>query len=604
MISYLHRLCLVSLMLSLYTLLSSQNVNDLYRHYDSKKGAEIPKVGIDGRKYIISISNDEEFKEINSSILAALEKGEKNIVIRLRQGEYHFRNNHIDLRGLFYPETSISIEGNGSTILPVWKEYTISEQHEGKNSCLFEGVFSPESLFFTDQGNILDVWTAMQQSSGTVNVKDKKSATIGTTFNGIVSKDSKIRIPHWYYSAQYPIYEISKEGEVTFGSKTDKGFDVDYRGRFVLDYDYSVAGEPIRYQCFNVQNNEVPYCIDKTLYFPKKYVSLYDCLSGCFILMASTSLRQFSVSDLKCMGARGGGHYINLSSVRADRIAFSKCYFMGLKSTVLMINKTDNVSFYDNVIEHCFAQGVYSTSGSKNTVVYRCIFSNNGENMIQHSCVYCVGENYHIFENRICDFTYAAIFVGLHFSITKNGPSCGIIENNEIFYTKEFFDDYWKHTLADGGAIYISTDSDEVIIRNNYIHSYKGINGNRAIFGDTGAKNVIIYGNVIKKVPNYYAIDLYRVKSADRNVHDANSGNFVFGNYIDGAYKIGGREDFSCIDGANIIVKNDYNRFNSPMVSNSRTVSENLSVTNLLTRKEKRIAKRHVPTYRKLQRFF
>lgn len=604
MMNNLLKLFLISLMMSPCTSLFSQHVNDLCRCYDSKKGVEIPKVCTNGRKYVISIHNDEEFKAINSLILAAIKRGEKNIVVRLKQGVYHFRNNHIDLRGLNCPETSISIDGNGSTILPEWKEYTVSEQKEGKNNCEYEGYLTPESLFLTDQGGILDVWTSMQQSAGSVHVKDKRSATISTIFKGPVSKDSRIRIPHWYYSSQYPIYGVSKQGEISFGSNNDKGFDVDYRGRFVLDYDFTVAGEPVRYQCFNVPNDHVPYCIDNTLYFPRKYVSLYDCLSGHFILMASTTLRQFIVSGLKCLGARGGGHYINLSSVRAEKISFSKCCFMGLKSTVLMINKTDNVCFYDNVVDHCFAQGVYSTSGSKNTVVYRCTFSNNGESMIQHSCIYCVGENYHICENRICDFTYAAIFVGLHFSSTKKGPSCGIIENNEIYYTKEYFDDYWKHTLADGGAIYVSTDNDEVIIRNNYIHGYKGINGNRAIFGDTGAKNVVIYSNIIKKVPNYYAIDLYRVKSVDRSVSDANSGNLVFGNYIDGAYKIGGREDSSCIDGANIIVNNDYNRFNSPLVSNSMTVSENISVSSLLTGKEKRIAKRHIPTYRKLRRFF
>lgn len=580
----------------------SQDLKGLCGHYDSKIGPVIPNVKTVGQKYVIKVLNENDFRQLNSSICKAIESGETNIVVCLKKSVYYFNQNHIDLRGFNSPMVSISIEGNGSIIRPVCQAYSSLTKTEGISSCDFSGDFSRESIFLTDNDEILDVWTTMKQALGAVKVNNKNSASIPTIFQGPISQDSWIRIPHWYYSTQYPISQVTKDGNVTFTAQTSKGFDVDYDGKYVLGYDTRVSSELVRYQCFNVPNMEVPYCRDKTMYFPSKYKTIYDCKAGNFILIASTILKQLNVTGLECVGARGGGHYINLSGVKAEKISFSNCSFRGLKNTLLMINKTDNVSFCDNTVTCCYGQGIYSTNGSKNTIVANCLFSNNGLSMIQHSCIYCVGENYHIYKNEIRDFTYAAIFVGLHSTAEKNSVCSGIIEENEIYYSKEYYENYWKYTLADGGAIYISSQNDEVIIRYNYIHDYRGINGNRAIFGDTGAKNVVIYGNVILRVPNYYAIDLYRVKSADKNMPDANSGNLVFANYIDGAYKLGGREGGACKDGGNILISNTYNRFNEPQVTNSKAIDKNIEGNSKMGRVERQQAKRKIPIYSRLKR--
>ena len=588
-------------MFSSFCDLYSQNLWKMYKHYDAKTGVEPPKIRATGRKYVVNVRNEEDFKNVNITILNAIKSGEKNIVVRMKRGTYHFHRNHINLYGLNNPETSIIIEGNGSVIYPEFKEYSGSLVDSSIRCCVFEGKISPESIFITDNGEILDVWTSMRHSMGAVEVKDKNTASISTEFCGHMSTDSEIRIPHWYYSTQYQISNISDQGVITFTPKKSKEFDVDYRKTYVLDYDFAVSGESVRYQCFNLVNDEVPYYYGKKLFFPAKYKSIYDCLAAQFIVLESTTLSQFIVKGLNCYGSRGGGHFINLSGVTAQRISFEKCHFKGIKSTLLMINRTDNVSFSNNTVKQCFAQGIYSTNGSKNTIVNNCLFSNNGQNMLQHMCIYCAGEDYHIYNNTIRDFAYAAIFVGIHHSNKNYNKSGGVIEDNDIYYSEEYFKNFWRYTLADGGAIYISTKNDEVIIRNNYIHDYIGISGNRAIFGDAGAKNVIIYNNVIKRVPNYYAIDLYRVESVDKYISDANSGNHIFANCIDGAYKIGGRDDISCSDGGNILISNTYNRYNEPQISDSKTIEDNIEIKSKVSRKEKRNAKQRIPTYNKLK---
>ena len=84
-----------------------------------------------------------------------------------------------------------------------------------------------------------------------------------------------------------------------------------------------------------------------------------------------------------------------------------------------------------------------------------------------------------------------------------------------MFQDSIFIADYQQYTLMDGGAIYISTRLDDVVIRYNYIHNVKGMKDNRGIFCDDGAKNLKIYGNVFYGIHNSYCVDSRLVESDD-----------------------------------------------------------------------------------------
>lgn len=598
------RLLLVTIFISLSCFRAvSQELEALCKKYDVIQGAKDYSVSIVEKKYVIRICNDNDFQQLNSIILKAIEAGEKNIVVRLSRKTYHYKQNHISLYSLSIPDVSITIEGNDALIIPMGINYMSEKKSDGMCVCNYSGLFSPSSVFIFGNNEILDVWTSIRQALSKADVFNNTMADLLTDISGVALNDSKIRIPHWYYSGKYPILSISDDGRITFSSVNSNGFDKDYDGFSVINYDTRVNEYGVRYQCFNIENKEVPFCSKNHLYYPAKYNSIYECLTSHFIVIEATTLNQFKVTGLHCLGAQGDGHFINLSKVKAKRISFSKCHFKGIKNVVLMVNETDNVSFVNNRVERCFSSCVYSTNGSKNTIVGNSVFIENGQNMIQHGCVFCGGEDYHIYNNTFRDFPYAAISVGLHFSEKRVGACSGVIEDNEVYYTKEYFDNYWKYTLSDGGAIYISSYNDKVIIRNNYIHDYIGVSGNRAILGDTGAKNIVIYGNVIKNVPNYYAIDLYRVRRVDKFMPDANSGNFVFCNYIDGAYLIEGRDSVSCTDGGNILVTNTYNRYNTVKVSNSNTTVSNTTGQENEIKRRKSQLKRAIPTFKVMKHY-
>jgi len=60
---------------------------------------------------------------------------------------------------------------------------------------------------------------------------------------------------------------------------------------------------------------------------------------------------------------------------------------------------------------------------------------------------------------------------------------------------------------SDYGTIYIGTNCDGEYIRFNRIVNYTGRGANRGIYGDDGAHDIYIIGNIIENVPNSYSID-------------------------------------------------------------------------------------------------
>ena len=132
--------------------------------------------------------------------------------------------------------------------------------------------------------------------------------------------------------------------------------------------------------------------------------------------------------------------------------------------------------------------------------------------------------------------------------------SRGVIENNEIWFGDDYYNHCEKYMLIDGGAIYISTLNDQVIIRYNYVHDYRGVGSNRAIYCDDGAMNVKIYGNVISGVTNANSVLSWRAKSINKKFPQSNDGIDFYYNVIWGRYKLDERLNSSCVHGKNLIL--------------------------------------------------
>ena len=182
-----------------------------------------------------------------------------------------------------------------------------------------------------------------------------------------------------------------------------------------------------------------------------------------------------------------------------------------------------------------------------------------GKRMNNSFCVICRGTDYLISDNEFVDFGYGSIGLGVWYKSEKTDPSCGIVEANTIYYTELYKEHISNHAIMDGGAIYLWTKNDGVIIRNNLIYNYSGIKDNRGIFCDDGAFNIQIYGNIITNIENSYCIDSRRAKyseesqTAGTGIARSNIGVCIRDNIIDGRIRFEGNEniDNGCEKGTN-----------------------------------------------------
>ena len=132
----------------------------------------------------------------------------------------------------------------------------------------------------------------------------------------------------------------------------------------------------------------------------------------------------------------------------------------------------------------------------------------------------------------------------------------------------------------DSGAIYVSTQNDNVIIRYNYICNYSGILDNRGIFCDDGARNITIYGNIIYGIDNGFCIDSRQVEDADKSVRLNNTNNVIEENYLQGSIRFEGSADDNngCKYGRNYYLVNDSGPLPQNKVVNVKVVGEEMVI--------------------------
>lgn len=213
---------------------------------------------------------------------------------------------------------------------------------------------------------------------------------------------------------------------------------------------------------------------------------------------------------------------------------------------------SENVVIANNTITNTWQQAI--AGGGKNCTVSGNKLKNIGW-LLNTRAITGGGERMHICDNVIEDFNYGVITCGSSTSNEKATALTYIIERNVIRLTKEFTDNYIQNTLADGGGIYIGPQCTQGIIRNNVIENIKGINSNRGLFLDDGAKNLAIYGNLIMNTYNCYDIDLRFSMSCAKGIPDHNTNNSMFQNIMTGGYRFqDAGEDSNCIGGENVLL--------------------------------------------------
>lgn len=472
-----------------------------------------------GRTFVINVKTQKEFDAINDIISKAIAEGKTNIIIKIANGMFRFRENHILRKNDNYPNVSITIEGRNHTILT-----------------------SDESLI-NDNQPIQSAWQDMLYAEGAIEIIDESQKLCKLPYSNYLDlhdghRFSWIQVTEWFRAPIYEVRNIDEKG-IYFVASDLQRVNVNGRCGYNVDYDFLYRQKLPRFRIYDPDKER-------------------QCRASRVICLEKCRYRQVFLENIHFVSNMAGGPLIALSDVRTRGISVKNCTFEHIRGTVLSASATADVTFSNNIVCRTNGDELRFLDNCENVRVVYNLFEKCGQRISNTFCINCREATYYIANNTFCDFGYGAIGVGVWYGFKKKYPSKGIIEHNEIYFSPDYFANAWKYTLMDSGAIYTWTQNDNVIIRYNYIHDYAGAGDNRGIFCDDGASNLNIYRNVIVNTPNSYCIDS-RVSKDLKEGFANNANNFMAQNVVDGRVRFQGHADVQrhVVKGANYVLKNN-----------------------------------------------
>lgn len=449
----------------------------------------------------IEIHSQEDFCSLPKQIKSAVSDGYDAINVNIAKGTYTFDEGHLTFSG--FRNVDVSIEGNGSLFYG--------------NGIQTSDNLSPDYAYLSD-GQPTTFWSEVVQSAELIEVVDKQKnlCRIKKTAGVKVEKGDYIQISQWF---RCPIYEVSevKDGFIYFVA-TNLEYILTKLG-WSVNYDHLYGGEKPRYRVFT-------HCTKKPTYQSKvvNFINVSD-FSG------TLSIHGFHFIGSAYSSWKG---VIRISSSQQIQANVTNCTFEGCRNPCVNIQNSRHVVVRDCLFLRNYQGCVVADDDCKNIEVCNNTFLDNGLGWTNTFNISLSGTDFIINSNKLIDFHYGGIGVGCWWNRELNNLVTGDVYNNELYYTPEFYASFMQHSLMDGGAIYVLTQTDGVTIRNNYIHDISGVKDNRGIFCDDGAKNVTITGNVIQRIQNSYCIDLRKVTYVAEKVPDHNTGNTCTDNLVDG----------------------------------------------------------------------
>ncbi len=493
---------------------------------------------------VIRIRNQEEFDLLNISIHNAVTRGASNVVVKFSPGKYFFSERHVSLGDIDNPGLSLKLIGRNALIISNGRMVSTEKTIEDFNY--------NSSVVNVDSKELINMWSDLQYADSDVEILDTTHKTCRLKSNGIASrtpeecKGSFIMITAWCRTYYYQITRI-EDSYIYFIADNLQKSRVNKNGFNVKDDYYKTKDLPR----FRISNLEPVY-----------KGNLHVCEAQTFAFIVGGRFKSISIEGFTFLGNSTKGDLegspsslLVFNNVSAEGIRISKCKFLGHNSRVISISKTHNVQIDSNFFAHNFRNGITSYNSCRGTIVKDNKFEYNGESLSYERCVSCSGEDYYIANNSFTNYGYCAISVGLYYGATPENEPRGIIEKNMLLYTKEWMENLWRHSIMDSGAIYLWTQNNVAIVRNNCIINYGGVYFNNGIYCDDGARGAEIYGNIILGIENGYSIHSRRVKSVDSQVGEANVNNKIYDNIFDGGFHFVGHEgDNECRKGRNFIV--------------------------------------------------
>jgi len=486
---------------------------------------------------VVKVQSQADFDKLQNSIVSALAVS-NDVTVELQKGTYTYSEKHIDLSKKNYQGKNLTINGNGSSLFAAGTDL--------KSGDKFSGEFTPKMGVVTSDGKELNIWDDLKYSDGkieVVNETQKLCRLKNNDYKPMKSKDCKytyIWIPQWYTARTYKVEKIEKGYIYFIADNLGKSSYADYNVN--TDIGYGKLSN-IRFHMCNVQGSAADFNIFDGRVQANTPQKIRIGSAGRFFRISGTQFSKLILSGINFYGGAETERYLlDFVSSKCGSVVVKDCSFEGMKIGAVNFDYTANCSLLNSIFNNCHNTCARITQTSDNSIVSGNKMSNIGLYGGQSFAITTAGKNFTISDNTISDFAYSAIGVGLHYTGTIKSQITGIIENNNIFYTSNFYKGYEAYTLMDSGAIYAWSQNDNVIIRNNNIHDYIGMRDNRGIFCDDGAKGLNITNNVITGIANSWAIDSRRVKGVESKMGEANINVEITNNITDGSIRFQGRE--------------------------------------------------------------
>ena len=438
------------------------------------------------------VNSQSDFNTMPVKIGEMLTRGEREVTVELKAGgSFVFQNNHLNFSGWKFPEAIVRFEGNGARI---------------------SGIGSGE-----------EKWSEVMKASGRIRASRQNGNEFVLQAPGIgpYGNATHILITEWYQSRIYKISEI-RDGAVFFWA-----YDAD---ELNMDVQYSGEAPRFRLLCPGV----TPSVADDGA----------NGKAARLLAVYGAEFRELCFNNIHFDGnCNVSACLLDFTDMSADSVVVRNCQFSDIHSNLVHVSGVSAFRFRNNYIHHCFRSGVVSDNRSADTRVQNNRFEDCGLSLDMTSCVDCAGTDYYVADNSFRNFGSRAISAGVYFKSEKVCRSSGIVERNVINYDSRWLDNAKEYTLMDTGAIYLTTFSDDAVIRFNRIFDYTGMKDNRGIFCDDGASGFTIYGNVVTGIRNSYSVDARRMLSMEflTGGRKVNTDNFLGSNVLEGPVRFEGR---------------------------------------------------------------
>ncbi len=469
---------------------------------------------------VIEIHTQSDFDLLPERIIDAIVKKKTNLKIRFSSGTYYYSQSMISFSNM---NEDLSVSFVGKDVIFVPKHSRVK-------------AINPSCVQF--RGNeLVNLWSEVVQSNELISVIDESNKLCKIRVsNGInANKGDYIQVSHWYKTHRYQV--VSADNEYIYFTVDDLSY-ISEKSEWSINYDYIYAKKYPRYRVFCVMSHE----------------DITQSSVTTFLDVSQAKLKDISLKGISFMGSAGSivsKGLINFSNLSAQKINVENCCFTGCRSSCIKLENTSNLKVEDCVFYENYTTCVSAGPNCNNVSITNSLFDDNGKEWNNSHVILAQGSDFLISDNEFRDFCYGAIGAGIWYKYKQSSKVSGIIANNEIYYTDSYYKDYPKHTLMDSGGIYLWTQMDEVIIKYNYIHDIIGMEDNRGIFCDDGAKNVKILQNLVLRINNCYCIDLRNVPNVAKLIPDCNTGNHCINNLFDGRLRFFVKDD-SCKKNGNL----------------------------------------------------